>query len=102
MLGPADDDHQLSVCQVTQRGEGLDVALGHGGVGHGVDLLWLGHQQVGHDFGDWGGRGHGKGQRSLPVYTQTVVLMHSKHRSLPHILHVHFLSLSLSNIKFNK
>ena len=59
MLGPADDDHQLAVRQVTQRGESLDVALGHGGVRHGVDLLRLRHQQVGHDLGHCGVGGAG-------------------------------------------
>lgn len=50
MLGPADVDHQLPVSQVAEGGQGLDVAVGDGGVGHGVDLLWLGHQQVGHNL----------------------------------------------------
>ena len=53
MLGPADDDHQLAVSQVAQRGQSLDVALRHGGVGHGIDLLWLCHQQVRHYLCDW-------------------------------------------------
>lgn len=48
VLGPADDDHQLAVSQVAQCGQSLDVALWHGGVRHGVDLLWLCHQQVRH------------------------------------------------------
>lgn len=48
VLGPADDDHQLTVSQVAQRGQSLDVALRHGGVRHGIDLLWLRHQQVRH------------------------------------------------------
>lgn len=46
VLGPADIDHQLSVRQVTQRGQSLDVTVGHGRVRHGVDLLRLGDQQV--------------------------------------------------------
>ena len=50
VLGPAYVDHQLPVGEVTQRGEGFDVAVGYRGVGHGVDLLRLGHQQVGHDL----------------------------------------------------
>ena len=48
VFGPADDDHQLAVSQVAQRGQSLDVALRHGGVRHGIDLLWLRHQQVRH------------------------------------------------------
>lgn len=50
MLCPADVDHQLSVRQVTQRSQGLDVAVWYCWVGHGVNLLWLGHQQVRDDF----------------------------------------------------
>jgi len=50
VFGPADVDHQLSVGQVAQRGQSLDVALGHGGVRHGEDALGLGHQQQGHHF----------------------------------------------------
>lgn len=53
MFGPADDDHQLAVGQVAQRGQSLDVSIGHGGVGHGVDFLWLHHQQMGNDFSHW-------------------------------------------------
>lgn len=50
VFGPADDDHQLAVGQVTQCGQCFDVALGHGGVRHGVDLLRLRYQQMGHDL----------------------------------------------------
>ncbi len=50
MFGPADVDHQLSVRQVTQRSQGLDVAVWYSWVRHGVNLLWLGHQQVRDDF----------------------------------------------------
>lgn len=50
VFGPADVDHQLPVGQVTQCGQSLDVALGHGGVGHGKDALRLGHQQHRHHF----------------------------------------------------
>lgn len=53
MFGPADDDHQLAVGQVAQRGQGLDVSVGHGGVRHGIDLLWLHHQQMGNDLCHW-------------------------------------------------
>lgn len=48
VFGPADVDHQLPVGQVAQRGQGLDVALRDGGVRHGKDALWLGHQQQRH------------------------------------------------------
>lgn len=48
VFGPANDDHQLTVSEVAQCGQGLDVALRHGGVRHGIDLLWLSHQQVRH------------------------------------------------------
>lgn len=50
MLGPSNDHHQLSVGQVAQRGEGFDVAVGDGGVRHGIDLLRFGHQQMGHNL----------------------------------------------------
>lgn len=50
MFGPADVDHELSVRQVTQRSQGLDVAVWYCWVRHGVNLLWLGHQQVRYDF----------------------------------------------------
>lgn len=50
MFSPADVHHQLSVCQVTQRSQGLDVAVWYCWVWHGVNLLWLGHQQVRDDF----------------------------------------------------
>lgn len=50
MLGPANVDHQFPVGQVTERGQGFDVAVGHGGVRHGVDLLRLRHQQVRHNL----------------------------------------------------
>lgn len=46
MLRPADDDHQLAVGQVTQCCEGFDVAVGDGGVRHGIDLLRFSHQQM--------------------------------------------------------
>lgn len=50
MLGPADVHHQLSVRQVTQRSQGLDVAVWYCWVWHGINLLWLGNQQVRDDF----------------------------------------------------
>lgn len=50
MFRPADDDHQFTVGQVTQRGQGLDVSVRHGGVRHGVDLLWLHDQQMRNDL----------------------------------------------------
>lgn len=50
MLGPANVDDQFPVGQVTERGQGFDVAVGHGGVRHGVDLLRLRHQQVRHNL----------------------------------------------------
>lgn len=53
MFRPTDDDHQLAVSQIAQRGQSLDVPVGHGGVGHGVDLLRLHHQQVGNDLRHW-------------------------------------------------
>lgn len=53
VFGPADDDHQLAVSQVAQRGQSLDVTLRHGGVRHGIDLLWLHHQQMGNDLRHW-------------------------------------------------
>lgn len=53
MFGPADDDHQLAVSQVAQRGQGLDVSVGHGRVRHGVDLLWFHHQQMWNDLWHW-------------------------------------------------
>lgn len=46
VLGPADIDHQFPVCQVTQRGQSLDVAVRNSRVRHGIDLLRLGNQQV--------------------------------------------------------
>lgn len=48
VFGPTDDDHQLSVSQVTQRRKSLDVTLWHCGVRHGIDLFWLRYQQVRH------------------------------------------------------
>lgn len=51
VLGPADDDHELSVRQVTESGQGLDVALRHARGRHGVELVRLGHQQIGDDLG---------------------------------------------------
>lgn len=53
MFRPADDDHQLAVSQIAQRGQSLDVPVRHGGVGHGVDLLRLHDQQVGNDLRHW-------------------------------------------------
>lgn len=50
MFGPANVDDQLSVRQVTKRSQRLDVAVWYCWVGHGVNLLWLGHQQVRDDF----------------------------------------------------
>lgn len=54
VLGPADDDHELLVCQVTESGQGLDVALRHAGGRPGIELVWLSHQQVGDDLGHCG------------------------------------------------
>ena len=51
VLGPADDDHELSVCQVTESGQGLDVTLRHAGGRHGVQLVRFSHQQVGDNLG---------------------------------------------------
>lgn len=53
MFRPTNDDHQLAVSQIAQRGQSLDVPVGHGGVGHGVDLLRLHDQQVGNDLCHW-------------------------------------------------
>lgn len=50
MLRPSDDDHQLSVGQVAQCGEGFDVTVGDGRVGHGIDLLRFSHQQMGNNL----------------------------------------------------
>lgn len=50
MFGPADIDHQLSVSQVTQCGQSLDVALRYSGVRHGKDTFRLSHQQQRHHF----------------------------------------------------
>ena len=50
VLGPANDDHELPVCQVTESGQSLDVALRHAGGRHGIQFVWLSHQQVGDDF----------------------------------------------------
>lgn len=50
VLGPPDVDHQLSVRQVTQRSQGLDVAVWYCWVRHGINLLWLSHQQVRDNF----------------------------------------------------
>lgn len=51
VLGPADDDHELPVGQVTESGQGLDVALGHARGRHGIQLVGLRHQQVGDNLG---------------------------------------------------
>lgn len=51
VLGPADDDHELSVRQVTESGQGLDVTLRHARGRHGVELVGLGHQQIGDNLG---------------------------------------------------
>lgn len=50
MFSPADVHHQLSVRQVTQRSQGLDVAVWYCRVWHGINLLWLSDQQVRDDF----------------------------------------------------
>lgn len=50
MFSPADVHHQLSVRQVTQRSQGLDVAVWYCWVWHGINLLWLSNQQVRDDF----------------------------------------------------
>lgn len=50
MFSPADVHHQLSVRQVTQRSQGLDVAVWYRRVWHGINLLWLSDQQVRDDF----------------------------------------------------
>lgn len=51
VLGPANDDHELPVCQVTKSGQGLDVAFRHARGRHGIELVRLGHQQVGDNLG---------------------------------------------------
>lgn len=48
VFGPANVDHQLSVSEVTQRGQSLDVALGYCGIRHGEDALGLGDQEQRH------------------------------------------------------
>ena len=50
VFGPSNVDHQLAVSQVTERGEGFDVAVGYSGIRHGIDLLWFSHKQVGHNL----------------------------------------------------
>lgn len=68
---PANDDHQLAVSKVAQRGQSLNVALWHGRVGHGIDLLWLRNQQVRHYLCDWGWggrRGMSKQNRGHRLY----------------------------------
>lgn len=50
MFSPANVHHQLSVRQVTQRSQGLDVAVWYRRVWHGINLLWLSDQQVRDDF----------------------------------------------------
>ena len=50
VLGPANNDHELPVCQITESGQSLDVALWHARGWHGVEFVRLSHQQVGDDF----------------------------------------------------
>lgn len=50
VFSPANVHHQLSVRQVTQCSQGLDVAVWYCWVWHGVNLFRLGHQQVRDDF----------------------------------------------------
>lgn len=49
VFGPADDDHQLAICKVTKGGERALGRVWLQRVGHGEQLLWLCHQEVGHD-----------------------------------------------------
>lgn len=51
VLGPANDDHELPVCEVTESGQGLDVTLRHARGRHGVQLVRLRHQQVRDNLG---------------------------------------------------
>lgn len=50
MLRPSNDDHQLSVRQVTQCSEGFDVTVRDSRVRHGIDLLRFSHQQMWDDL----------------------------------------------------
>lgn len=68
VFGPTDDDHKLAIGQVAQRGQGLDVAVGHAGVGHGVDFLGLHQQQMRHDLGHCGQRGRGEEKKWPPGF----------------------------------
>lgn len=49
VFGPADDDHQLTICKVAQGGERALGRVWLQRVGHGEQLLRLCHQEVGHD-----------------------------------------------------
>lgn len=53
-LGPADGDHNLSVKEVTEGSHGREVSVRARWVGHGIQLLGLNHQQVGHQCVHWG------------------------------------------------
>lgn len=61
VLGPADDDHQLAICQVTKGGERALGRVRLQRVRHGEQLLRLRHQEVGHD--DGGGTWSGKDRK---------------------------------------
>lgn len=49
VFGPADDDHQLAICQVTKGGERALGRVRLQRIRHGEQLLRLCHQEVGHD-----------------------------------------------------
>lgn len=81
VFSPADYDHQLAVGQVTERGQSLDVTLRHGGVRHGIDLLWLCHQQVRHYLCDWIEEEGGWGcQKKGEVKGYFTVMLREAHR----------------------
>lgn len=44
VFGPADDDHQLPICQVTESGQGLDISLRHTRGRHSIQLVGFSHQ----------------------------------------------------------
>lgn len=49
VFGPADDDDQFAVGEVTEGGECALSRIRLQGVRHGKQFLWLCHQEVGHN-----------------------------------------------------